>query len=342
MRDRRVLLAVLAVLLATALAHAAPRAPELVVEAASYEFGTVDRGTIVEHAFRLRNQGTAMLRIEHVKSSCGCTVAVASGREMPPGGETEVTVRLDTARVTGRTKKTVTVYTNDPASPATGLTLTGQVATDLVVTPTPLYLGKIRRGEAVRRELRVAPGRPGASFAVTWVEHSNPIVRVTLTSLPGGAGQMIAVELDRDVPLGRFNDQLTLHTTSPRDPTLSVPVFGSVEGDVVVLPPQMTFGVTHAGAAPSRELYIRNRGPHPISVKNVVVPQDLVSYELDTVKAGLEYRLTLHLREGLPAGKVEGAVEIFTDHPEEGHVVVPLYAIVRAGAPRTGSRHDDS
>jgi len=83
-----------------------------------------------------------------------------------------------------------------------------------------------------------------------------------------------------------------------------------------------------------RDLYIRNRGTHPLAVTAVSVPQRIVSYRLDTVQEGQEYRLTLRLRDGLPPGKVEGAVEIFTDHPDEGRLVVPLYAIVRDGGRR--------
>src|SRR5262249_31986891 len=124
--------------------------------------------------------------------------------------------------------------------------------------------------------------------------------------------------------------QLILHTTSPRQPELRVPVFGSLEGDVLVLPPQVTFGVAAGDEAPSRDLYIRNRGQRPLALTRVVVPDDIAPYDLDTVEEGLEYRLTLRLRQGLRPGKVESEVEIFTDHPQEGHLVVPLYAIVRS------------
>jgi len=113
-----------------------------------------------------------------------------------------------------------------------------------------------------------------------------------------------------------------------------VSVFGSVEGDVVVLPPQVTFGLARAGMTAERDLYIRNRGAHPLAVTAVSVPERVVSYRLDTVQEGQEYRLTLRLRDGLPPGKVEGAVEIFTNHPDEGRLVVPLYAIVRDGGRR--------
>src|SRR3989454_11747757 len=136
------------------------------------------------------------------------------------------------------------------------------------------------------------------------------------------------------MPLGRFDEQLRLHSTSPREPVLTLPVFGSVEGDVVVLPPQVTFGVTRGGTAPERDLYIRNRGPRPLTVTSVTVPDDVVTYTLAAVQEGQEYRLTLRLRDGLKPGRVESRVEIFTDHPEEKRLVVPLYAIVREAGKR--------
>jgi uncharacterized protein DUF1573 len=322
----------LAALLVAVAAVADESRPRLVLEQGVFDFGAVDRGARVDHTFALPNRGTAMLRIDHVKSSCGCTVAVISDRDVPPGGEARVGVSLDTARLAGRTTKTVNVYTNDPDAPVVGLSLTGQVIADLILTPTPLYLGHVRRGDAVRREVLVTPGRPGDTYAVERVEHASPRIKATLEPRTDNApGQRLVVELDRDMPLGRFNEQLTLHTTSPREPVLTLAVFGAVEGDLVVLPPQVTFGVTRGTAAPERDLYIRNRGARPVAITRVAVPDDVATYTLSTLEEGLEYRVTLRLREGLRPGKVESAVEIFTDHPDEKHLVVPLYAIVRDG-----------
>ena len=308
--------------------------PQLVIDEPVFDFGTVEQGTSVEHTFRLRNTGHAELRLDHVKTSCGCIAGLASASDIPPGGEGRVNVVLDTTRIAGHTTKVVTVYTNDPVAPSAGLALNGSVTTDIVASPSPLYLGKLRRGEAVEREIRVAAGRPGATYEVTAVEHTNPALRTSLERLPDGSGQRVVVTLEPHIPLGRFNDQLVLRTTSPRQPALTVSVFASVEGDVVVLPPQVTFGLARAGTAAERDLYIRNRGIRPLAVTAVSVPQRVVTYRLDTLEEGQEYRLTLRLRDGLPPGKVEGAVEIFTDHPDEGRLVVPLYAIVRDGGRR--------
>jgi hypothetical protein len=320
---------VLALLLVARIAAAADPEPSNV-----FDFGTVERGALVEHAFTLPNRGQNEVRIEHVKSTCGCTVGVASARDIPPGGVGRVLVTLDTARLAGRTTKVVSVYTNDPGAPVVPLTLTGQVMVDLVLAPDRLYLGRVRRGERVRREVVIAPGRPGTHFALVGVERATSTLRATLAPPDGSVEQRLIVELDADLPLGRFNDHLVLRTTSPRDPLLTLPVFGSIEGDVLVLPPHVTFGVTRRDAAAERELFIRNRGPRPFSVTRVAVPSELVTYELTAVEAGVEYRVTLRLRDQLPPGKVEGEVEIFTDHPDERRLVVPLYAIVRGGRRR--------
>lgn len=321
------------VLLAGLRAAGAEEGARLVVEAPVFDFGTVERGAKVEHVFRLANRGGGELRLEQVKSSCGCTVAVVSASEVAGGGEGRVAVTLDTARMGGRVTKVVTVYSNDSRAPISPLTLTGEVLADLVVTPTQLYLGRVRRGVSDRREVAILPGRPGATYAVTAVEHTNRVLRTRLEPRPDGAGQRLIVELEPTVPLGRLSEQLLLRTTSPREPVITLSVFGSVEGDVAVLPPQVTFGVAR-GRASEREVFIRNRGPRPLAVTRVAVPERLVSYDLDTVRAGVEYRLTLRLRDGIPPGKVEATIDIFTDHPDEGHLVVPVYAIV----PRAGRR----
>src|SRR5581483_3828305 len=168
----------------------------VVVPEQTWDFGTVEQGTKVEHVFRLANRGSDTLRIDHVKSSCGCTVGVASARDVPAGGEGRITVTLDTARMAGRTNKVVSVHTSDPEASVVSLGMTGTVLADLVATPNALYLGHIRRGDAASA-----------------VEHSNPALHTALGPRPDG-GQRVVVTLDRDTPLGRFNDTLTLRTTS--------------------------------------------------------------------------------------------------------------------------------
>jgi hypothetical protein len=168
--------------------------------------------------------------VDHVKSTCACTVGVATGEAIAPGDEAWVTVRLDTERLAGRTTKTATVYTNDPAAPTLPVTLTGQVLTDLVVHPTPLYLGHVRQGLVVRRELTVEPGRPGGVASVVGVEAASPRLKAWIEPATSGVGQRVVVELDASASSGRFSDDLVLKTSSSSQPTLTVKVLGTIDG----------------------------------------------------------------------------------------------------------------
>jgi len=108
----------------------------------------------------------------------------------------------------------------------------------------------------------------------------------------------VVVELDAALPLGRFNDEIVVRTTSAAQPTITVSVLGTIEGDIAVLPPQVTFGVTRGALVEPRELFVRNRGRRPVAVTRVAVPAG-ITYELSTVEPGIEYRLNLRLRAGL-------------------------------------------
>lgn len=321
---------VLAAALSGAAVSGALAAPRILVERPIHEFGTVEQGTPVDHVFAVRNAGDAPLRIEHVKGSCACTVGSAdTGRELPPGDSAWVTVRLDTARIAGRTAKTITVLTNDPAQPSQPLTLSGTVVTDLVLSPSPLYVGHVRRGQVVRREVRIAPGRSDARHLVRAVEATTPAVRARIEPGAEPDTQMLVVEIDPVLEAGRFDDVVRLRTTSTRQPWIELPVFGMVETEVAVLPSQVTFGIDRTGVAAAHDVRIRNRSRRPMAVTRVNAPEP-VDYELTTVREGVEYRLTLRLRGELPEPEgFEGQVEVFTDHPAEGRIVVPVYAIDR-------------
>jgi hypothetical protein len=217
--------------LAASVARAGDPAPRIVVDAAVHDFGAVEQGTVVEHVFRLRNAGSAPFHVDHVKGTCACTVGVATGEAVEPGNEAWVTVRLETARLAGRTTKTATVYTNDPETPTVAVTLTGQVVTDVVVHPAPLYVGRIRQGAVVRRELLVTSGRPEATASVVGVDVTNPHLKAWVEPAAAGAGQRVVVEVTADMSLGRFNDEIVLRTTSARQPTVTVKVFGTIEDD---------------------------------------------------------------------------------------------------------------
>jgi hypothetical protein len=309
-------------------AGAAGAAPRLTIDLPVHDFGTVEQGSRVEHAFRLRNTGSASLQVSKVDSSCGCTAGVSADGFVPPGGETFVTVSLDTAKIAGRTAKTVVIHSNDPTVPEAALSLTGVVVTDVVANPPALYLGRIRRGRPIRREIVVRSGRPGTPYQAVEIESELPTVRAHIEPGATPEEQRLIIEVAPDLPLGRFSNELRVRTTSPRQPVLTIPVFGSVEGDLAALPPQVTFLLAADGSAASHDVHITNRTREPVALTSVTVPPPL-AYDLRTVRDGVEWLLTLRLAGRFPDDFREAAVEILTDRPALEPLVVPVYALDR-------------
>jgi len=105
---------------------AGAEAPKAVVQETRFDFGRAMYGTVVEHDFRLKNEGSATLKI--VKASMTPPLLVTRmPRELAPGGEGLIHFELDTAALRGMFKGQITVFLNDPDLSEADLSFEGVV-----------------------------------------------------------------------------------------------------------------------------------------------------------------------------------------------------------------------
>lgn len=303
--------------------------PQIVFDETIHDFGTVEQGEKIVHLFRFTNQGGRDLRIESLKTACGCTAAVISDKVIPSGGEGTISATFDTSRFLGEKKKTVSVYSNDPDQSLATLTLQGEISVEVAAEPAQLYVGRLRRGQQVSRTIEVWHDASKA-IKITKVENSHPAVSVTTEpfSAEGRRGKKLIVTLSKDVPLGRLNDQITVTTTSEKRPTITIPVFGSLDGDLLVLPPQVPFGLVQPGEVKTRNVNIKNRAKTPVKITEVKSTAEGVTAEVTPITAGAEYRVSVKVSGDAPPGRITGAIQVVTDHPEESVLTIPLYGRV--------------
>jgi hypothetical protein len=110
-------LALLALLAATASAGEKEAAPRIRVEPESFDFGSTLPGKTLRKDFTIRNFGDAVLVIEGVSTTCGCTAALPEERRVEPGGSTLLRVTFETRRYTGKVERRVMIRSNDPRTP---------------------------------------------------------------------------------------------------------------------------------------------------------------------------------------------------------------------------------
>lgn len=312
--------------------HAAPPAPggpRIVFSEPIYDFGIVEQGEKITHLFRFTNQGEQDLRVEDVKTTCGCTAAVTSVNVIAPGQEGMISATFDTARFIGEKVKSISVYSNDSLQPVTTLTLQGEITVEVAAEPAQLYIGRLHRDEKITYTIEVLydANKP---ITITKVENTHPAVQVQAEDLDKGdkKGKKLTVTLKKGAALGRLNDQITVTTTSQKVPLISIPVFGNIEGDVLVLPPQVSFGTIRQGESKAQEVRIKSRAAAPVHVLRAQSSAADVVPEVTEIKQGEEYSVTLRTKGESKPGRIQGEVQIFTDHPEEKVLTIPVYGVI--------------
>ncbi len=99
--------------------------PKIVVKPATYDFGTIQQDSVITTYFVVSNDGNAVLKINKVGASCGCTAVIAKKDELKPGESTELKVTFDSKDKIGKQSKTIYLETNDPKNPTFNILLTG-------------------------------------------------------------------------------------------------------------------------------------------------------------------------------------------------------------------------
>jgi hypothetical protein len=205
--------------------------PSVVFKELEWNFGRIKQGEVVSHEFIFRNEGTAPLKVTRVATSCGCTAALVSQKEVAPGKEGRVKVSFDSRGYSGQVVKYIYFDSNDPKKPQVELTVKGEVETGpaarLELDRYNLDLGISLEGEETsaklliknsgQLELKLETESPEVSFFIKDRPVSFPL-RVP-------AGQSVEVEIRLPGRAGRtglLRDYIMLKSNDPVRPTVSV------------------------------------------------------------------------------------------------------------------------
>src|SRR5262245_55072212 len=156
--------------LAAALGAATPAGAatwaEGLFDSLSKDFGSVPRGPLLKHDFRVKNNTKNTVTISSLRVSCGCVSAIAATGTLQPGESTTVHATMDTTRFIGHKAVTVVVQFSQPQFEEVRLTVQANGRTDFTLSPEGLRFGAVKRGTT-----------PTASTTITFYGH--PQAKVT-------------------------------------------------------------------------------------------------------------------------------------------------------------------
>jgi len=215
---------------------AANKGPVLKFEKEMWDFGSVKQGKILTHVFKFRNDGDAILAVKRVRTSCGCTAALVSKKEIPPGKQGEIKVTFNTRGYEGRVSKFIYIESNDPQESKKQLTVSALIN----VPPRPkisldrysIDLGLFLQSEDIETEakikntgeleLEVEFSHKSASFHIDNKKAPTPL------KIPAGKEVEVRIKIIPRQKVGLMREYVLLKTNDPMRPNLSFYISGYI------------------------------------------------------------------------------------------------------------------
>lgn len=328
-------------------------APKIVVDAPTFEFGVMQRGSKMRHNFVIRNDGTAALRLVAGRPSCKCTAFEVTSESIPAGGQAEIGLEWVAKSVPGPFRQTAPVNTNDPTRPVVELVIEGTVIEPSGLEPSVFEFGEIRAGEPATASLIYYTTKEGEidltaeppsreEIAGLYDVSIEPVDASELPTPNAVDGRRVTLTSSAGLPVGPVMEWVKLRRGQNEDDEIEVPVAGRVVGDITLHGGKWNenAGVLNFGMVPSDEgaksrLLLSAKGEHAADTRFEVLSVDPPELEVElgetvrrsddvyhtyfTVEVPKGTRPMIHLNT--PQGD-DGVIRIKTTHPKSPEVVV--------------------
>lgn len=216
-------------------AKSSAKKPDIQFKEKTFDFGNVYKGAVVTHKFEYTNKGDGVLKIDKVKTSCGCTAALTTSKIVKPGESGAVEASFRSKNFRGRITKTIYVHSNDPDEKVIQLAIKGVVLEEVALTPQRISFNMIEKGTEqsksfhVRQEgkesLNILKVDSNLKFLSAKVESVDKIFKKNEDEK---LDYEVKVTVGKNAPSGRFNGMLTIKTNLKRLPEIKYYVIGIV------------------------------------------------------------------------------------------------------------------
>jgi hypothetical protein len=332
------------------------KGPRAEAQETTFNFDRMERSTSMKHAFQIRNVGDAPLNLEVASTTCKCTVGDLEKSDLAPGETTEVELEWTAKTNAGPFRHGATIGTNDPLNSRIEFTVEGEVVESTSLQPPELLFGTVSKNGSKTATIYLVSNLQEKA-EITKYEFSDPevakhikleITPVEKSALPSPtalSGAKVTASYEPGKSLGPFFTWLTLETNLEKAQKLTVPVAGTVVGDISIfgsgwIPNQ---GVLRMGNISSKEgknvrLNVAVRGEHAATTKLEVASVDPpeLKVSLGESKQMSESLFHTPLMVEIPAGtrpmiriagpvgedthKGDGVVVLKTTHPDTTEV----------------------
>jgi Protein of unknown function (DUF1573) len=156
---------------------------QLTWETTEQTFNSKPQDKEVIAKYKFTNSGSTPIKIENVRTSCGCTTAQLKKTDYDPGESGEIEAKFTFSGRTGKQEKAITVYTAANPQQPTVLKLHVYIEEAVKVEPQVVFWRVGEQPDPKSIHIVIAND---SSAKIVSVISDNPIVKIKLTELKEG------------------------------------------------------------------------------------------------------------------------------------------------------------
>ncbi|AQQ71256.1 hypothetical protein SMSP2_01626 [Limihaloglobus sulfuriphilus] len=247
--------------------------PVLVVTNSTVDLGDVAPKSKHRFAYQFKNTGDAELVIDHIQSTCGCTVPALKKKNIAPGEAGEIDVTFTAATRAGLMTKHLYIYSNDPANPKYSLEIKANTVFKVKVMPEKLQLSLAEKN-AGAPDLKLQ-SLDGKEFSVKSYRCTGNAIELNYDPNKTAKEFTFKLKADSDRLANNLNGAITLDLSHPE--CKSVLVSYSTTPKYVVSPSRVVFLNAVGGALQKRSVWIKSSSEKKMKIKSITDANGTVS-----------------------------------------------------------------
>lgn len=290
-----------------------------------HDFGKVVGGESVRFDFLFTNVGDESLQINRVLTSCGCTTAGEWDRTVEPGQKGKIPIEFNTGRFKGEIKKSIKVLTNAPGQEQVTIWLKATIWQPVEITPPYVAFGSIMdRTQPQEKTVKIVSHFEDP-LEIRKIETTNPTFQAELKTIKPGKEFKLVVRAVPPFKNGSQWSTITLETSSPAKPKITINASGYAAPRVQFTPSRLLLHPYPLERDTERSIFVIHNATAPLKILDVTVNVDSVATRLIEMKPGKQFRITVKFPAGFSVKKDDGAKLSFkTDDPISPKVDIPI------------------
>ena len=304
---------------------ASPGGPRIQFAETYFDFGQVQSGRIVTHDFAFTNIGNAVLEISDVNSSCGCTAVTNWDRRISPGQAGSLHVLFNTGGMAGPETKNLWVSSNDPNQPTLFLEFTATIWKwiDAIPTVAAFSFGPDFQTNETRVIQLVSNLKEPVKLSAPVC--TNRAFKAELKTVVPGKEYELEVSVIPPLGPGSLVVPITLKTSAPEMPVVTVTAYALVEPALTVTPPRLRVS-TPLAEAKRFVVTIRNNGSTHLDLSDPGINAEGAGVQLRELQPGRLFELAVTFPAGFqnhPGQAIEARVK--SNSQQSPIIHVPIF-----------------